>query len=97
VILRKLELILLIACLFTFMANGQKGYFVTDSSRFIKQIILDGGDEKNARYCQVKEGDKAVLYSPEQVKEYGSINRKKIPYYPILCMKLIIRIIMREF
>jgi opacity protein-like surface antigen len=51
--------------------SGQKDYFSTDSTISIGIKLVDGGNALNSRFCQVKERNNIIQYSPYEVKEFG--------------------------
>lgn len=53
-------------------SKGQNAYLSTDSLTYIGIKLIDGGsDLKNSQFCQVKQEDKIIKYTPYEVKEYG--------------------------
>ena len=63
--------ILFIVVFSPILSFGQLEYFSNDSSRSIGINLIDGGDLINSRLCQVKQGNKIIKYSPDEVKEFG--------------------------
>lgn len=70
-ILMKRLLYLILFLIQSFIVNGQRGYYVKDSLMSIGVNLIDGGAIKNAQQCQIGEKKKTLIYSPDEVKEYG--------------------------
>jgi len=63
--------IILTLILSTIIVKGQSEYFSTDSSTSFGIKLIDGGDLINSQFCVVKQGDKTIKYTPNEVKEFG--------------------------
>lgn len=50
---------------------GQTEYFTTDSIASYGVKLIDGGDLINSQFCVIKQGDKTIEYTPNEVKEFG--------------------------
>jgi len=50
---------------------GKTTYYIKDGNLVIGGNLVDGGDILNSRYCQVKELNNVLRYSPDEVSEYG--------------------------
>ena len=50
---------------------GQRNYYLTDSLKSVGVKIIDGGAIKNSTQCQIVKKGKTLIYSPDEVKEYG--------------------------
>ncbi len=55
----------------SFIVNGQGGYYVKDSLMYIVGKLIDGGAIQNAQQCQIENRKRTLIYSPEEVNEYG--------------------------
>jgi hypothetical protein len=51
--------------------SGQNEYISTDNTTTIGIKLVDGGEVLNSRFCQVKEKNKIIQYTPYQVQEFG--------------------------
>jgi hypothetical protein len=65
--------LLIILCLFTFSLFGQPGYFLTDSTKSSGVFLILGGIE-NTYFCEVKQGNGSIKYTPSEINEYGFEN-----------------------
>lgn len=54
-----------------FIVNGQRGYYVKDSLISVGVKLIDGGAIQNAKQCQVEIKKRTLIYSPDEVMEYG--------------------------
>jgi hypothetical protein len=64
-------LYLIIFLIQSIIVNGQKGYYVKDSIATVGIRVIDRGAIQNARQCQIGEKNKKLIYSPDEVEEYG--------------------------
>jgi hypothetical protein len=67
---RQTKLTFVILGLLSFNAFSQSEYFATDSMTSVGIKLIDGGDIDNSRFCQVKQGERVIRYSPREVKEF---------------------------
>ncbi|MCB8995200.1 MAG: PorT family protein [Bacteroidales bacterium] len=68
------NLILLFILLLPVKSFSQISYISTDSSKKSGVVIIDEGPVENAKFCHYKQGQKIILYSPAEIKEYGIKN-----------------------
>lgn len=61
----------LIFNLFSIFTFGQSDFYSTDSTILSGIQLLDGGEIDNARFCQVKQSENILKYSPYEIKEFG--------------------------
>lgn len=55
----------------SFIVYGQGSYYLTDSLKSVGVKVIDGGAIQNAKQCQIEKTGKTLIYSPDEVKEYG--------------------------
>lgn len=70
--------------LITGFAWSQRGYYTMNDTMRSGVKMIDGGAKLNAERCQVKTADRVIVYTPEEVSEYGfqegkAYVSKKIP------------------
>src|SRR6266542_643848 len=70
-IFMKRILYLILFLIQSFIVNGQRGYYVKDSLISVGVMLIDGGAIQNAQQCQIEEKKKTLIYSPDEIKEYG--------------------------
>lgn len=58
-------------------------YYSTDSTTIAGIVLVEGNDIENSRFCQIKEGDKVIIYTPYEVKEYRFKNGRTYKSFPI--------------
>jgi len=58
-------------------------YYSTDSTTIAGIVLVEGNDIENSRFCQIKEGDKVIIYTPYEVKEYRFKNGQTYKSFPI--------------
>ncbi len=51
--------------------DAQNAYLISDSSKFVRAVIVDAGDVLNAKFCRRVLDGNIIQYSPFEVKEYG--------------------------
>jgi len=73
----------LIIYLFPIIIYGQRGFYSTDIAKIVGVKMVDGGDIDNARFCQVKDGDKILKFSPYEVDEFGFKDDRTYKSFPI--------------
>jgi opacity protein-like surface antigen len=70
--MKNIYLILLLAiCPMLSLAQSGSYYITNDNSIYAGVEIIDGGDLKNARICQVKKDGEIITFTPYEVNEYG--------------------------
>ena len=62
---------------------GQRDYIVIDSTKSFGIELINGGEKNNSSICRVKKGDKVIVYSPDEVKEFGFKEDKSYESFPI--------------
>jgi hypothetical protein len=50
---------------------AQNDYFSTDSLSSYGIKLIDGGAYKNSMQCEVKKGERSIIYGPDKVVEFG--------------------------
>jgi hypothetical protein len=75
--------IFLILALLTPNAFGQIDYIAIDSAKIGGIELINGGGKDNSRICQVKKGDRIIVYSPFEVQEFGFQNGQSYESFPI--------------
>lgn len=71
--LKSIKIVLISVC-FLFHAAGtvsQNSYYKKDSLISYGVEFIDYGNYKSSKYCYVKIGDQILMYSPDEVSEYG--------------------------
>lgn len=64
-------LILILLIINSIYLFGQRGFYATDSSKYVGIKLIDGGSIQNAKICKIQRGNEVITYTPEQIKEYG--------------------------
>ncbi|HEY4785158.1 MAG TPA: outer membrane beta-barrel protein [Bacteroidales bacterium] len=70
------KLLILLFIIQTSVLFGQRGYYAKDTLMCVGVELVDGGSIQNAKQCQIKQKDKTLVFSPDEVKEYGFDNER---------------------
>jgi hypothetical protein len=70
------QILILILNILSINLFCQKGYYFSDSTSSYGIYIVDGGARSNSKICQVKQKDRIVIFTPDELKEYGFENGK---------------------
>jgi hypothetical protein len=62
---------LMLLLVLPFFIYGQTGYYIKDSTMVVGVKLIDGGEIQNSMQCEVEEKDSTLVFSPDELKEYG--------------------------
>jgi hypothetical protein len=75
---------------------AQKDYVIMDGVRFDDIKLIDPGDWSNTNRCIVRVGDSAIVYTPNEVQEYGFANGRVYYASDVMVKEVMKKIFLRK-